>query len=214
MNKLSKRHLWEWFKRHQHEYLTLHNKSKKEASYWLNEIHTHLRAYFKFLGYTMEWDNKKNTGTLTITVNGKATHFKKVHDLVSKAPAIPGWTIQALQPARPIDFLLEQEMEETGIDPRELFYAFCSDNPTEGFLHIYHPLCTDDNAHELLDLARKAIYNILGEQTYGTVITGLDVFNLSEAHTDEIQPLEQLATTIDERKSGSMMIDGNGKLIV
>ncbi len=44
MSKLSKRHFWEWFKRHQHEYLVLDKKPKKEVAYWLRELNAHLRA--------------------------------------------------------------------------------------------------------------------------------------------------------------------------
>jgi hypothetical protein len=44
MSKLSKRHFWEWFKRHNQEYLLLNHKSKKEAVYWLRELDAHLRA--------------------------------------------------------------------------------------------------------------------------------------------------------------------------
>jgi hypothetical protein len=213
MNKLSKRHLWDWFSRHQHEYLTLYKRPKKEANYWLNELTTHLRAYFKFLGYTIEWDAKKHTGVLNVTVNGKSTHFKKVHDLVSRAPVIPAWTIQALEPARPIDFWLEEEIDFIGIDPRELFFAFCRKRRSKGVVYIYHPFCTDDNAHAILDIARKAMYNILGEETYGTAIRGLGIFNLSEADPDDIQPLEELVAAIGERNSVSMIVNSEGKLI-
>src|SRR5258706_14449736 len=82
MSKLSKHHFWEWFRRHNQEYLALKNKPAKEAAYWLNELNAHLRAYFKFFGYSLEWRQERKA-KLTITVNGKAKHFKKAEDLAA-----------------------------------------------------------------------------------------------------------------------------------
>src|SRR4051812_29398563 len=114
MSKLPKRHFWEWFKRHQQEYLELRNKSKKEAAYWLQEMDAHLRAYFKFFGYCLTFFDK-GTARLTISVNGKAMHFKKVDAFVATAPEIPGWNINALEEPMPIDFSLEKLITKAGI---------------------------------------------------------------------------------------------------
>src|SRR5688572_1772615 len=166
MNRLSKRHFWEWFKRHNHEYIALQNKTKKEIRYWLNELNAHLRAYYKFLGFSLE--NKDNTATLTINVEGNATHFKKAEDLVAKAPLIRGWTIKALEDPRPIDFLLEKQMQETCIDPREMYFSFLIDEPHHKFLIVYHHLCTPENQNSVYELANAAVYNLLGERSYGS----------------------------------------------
>src|SRR5262245_51344013 len=169
MNRLSKNHFWEWFRRHHQEYLTIKNKSKKEISYWLNELNAHLRAYFKFLGYSIEW-RQEGTAILTITVNGKFMHFKKVEALVAKAPEIPGWTIIAMEGPRSLDFLLEQQMIETGIDPREMYFSI-SEEPRQ--IIVYHPLCTFENEHLFYRLANTAVYNLLGERSFGTDISSV-----------------------------------------
>lgn len=211
MNRLSKRHFWDWFKRHNQEYLTLKNKSKKETAYWLNELSAHLRAYYKFFGFTLEW-KQEQTAILTITVNGKAMHFKKAENIVAKAPVIPGWTFVALEDPRPVDFLLEQEMQDTGIDPRELSFSFVSDDPDEREIIIYHPLCTSNNEHKITGLANAAIYNLLGERSYGTDIEVYEVVNLSYADPDEVQELEALPACMGMRQS-AMVVDSQGSLV-
>ena len=211
MNKLSKHHFWEWFRRNNQEYLALKNKPKKEAAYLLNELNAHLRAYFKFFGFSLEW-HKDRTALLTITVNGKAMHFKKAEDLVEKAPKIPGWTIVALEGRRPVDFLLEQQMHQTGIDPRELYFSFAGDDPDNAMLIVYHPLCTPQNEHFICQLANLAVFNLLGERSFGTDIGWLKVANLSCADPADVQELEALPAYLGLRRS-EMVIDSQGNLV-
>jgi len=210
MSKLPKRHFWEWFKRHHKEYLELKNKSAKEARYGLQELNAHLRAYFKFFGFTLAVPHQ-GTPTLTITVHGNARHFKKVDAFVATAPEIPGWTIRALQDPMAVDFLLEKQMEDTGIDPREFFFSFATNDPRERDIIVYHPLCVSNNEYDLLQLASAAIYNLLGERSFATDIGSLQVANLSLADTDEIYQLEELPDRISMRSS-SLFIDGHGTL--
>jgi hypothetical protein len=211
MSKLSKHHFWEWFRRHNQEYFELKNKPRKEVAYWLNELNAHLRAYFKFFGFSFEWQQEQKA-ILTITVNGKAMHFKKAEDLVAKAPKISGWTIVALEAPRPIDFLLEQEIQDTGIDPRELRFSFDSDDPRNAVLIVYHPLCTPENEHLIYQLANDAIYNLLGERSFGEDISRLEVANLSGADPGEVEELEALSTRIGLRKS-AVVVDSQGNLV-
>lgn len=208
MNRLSKRHFWEWFRRHNQEYIELLNKPKKEATYWMSEMNTHLRAYHKFFGFSLEWG--KQVCTLTITVDGNAKHFKKVEDLVVKAPQIPGWNMVALEEPCPIDFLLEQQMQETGIDPRELSFSFSSVVPEPAVLIVYHPLCTKGNKHLIYQLAYTAVYNLLGERSFGLNIARLDVDNLSCADPDDVENLEALPDHIGR---SSMIVDSRGSLV-
>jgi len=211
MSKLSKRHFWEWFRRHNQEYLALKNKPKKEVAYWLNELNAHLRSYFKFFGFSLELQQERRAN-LTITVNGKAMHFKKVDDLVAKAPEIGGWTIVALEDPRPVDFLLEQQMQATGIDPRELCFSFAGDDPHNATLIVYHPLCTSENEHLIYQLANTATYNLLGERSFGTDIHQLQVANLSCADPGDVQELEALPACIDLCRSG-ITVDSQGNLV-
>ena len=211
MSKLSKRHFWEWFKRHQKEYIGLNKMPKKEAAYWLSEMTAHLRSYFKSFGFSLTL-HENQAATLTITVNGKAKHFKRVEAFVATAPEIPGWTVRTLEDPMPVDFLLNKQMEEAGIDPREFYFSFASDHPEAGII-VYHPLCTEENKHVLAQLAYAAVYNLLGERSFGLDIGNVEVDNLSSADDDdEIQKLEELTAAVAARRS-SMIVDDQGRLL-
>src|SRR5688500_16373138 len=122
MSALYKQHFWEWFKRYQNQYDYLKHKRRNEFSFWLSELSAHLHAYCKYCDCILEFKHKQPF--LTITVNGKVKYFKKAEDLVAKAPIIPGWTFTALEGPRPIDFFLEDQIEKTGIDPREFYFQY------------------------------------------------------------------------------------------
>jgi hypothetical protein len=211
MKKLSKQHFWEWFKRHNPEFLELHKKSKKEARYWLNELNAHLRAYFKFFTFNLICLDKENA-TLTITVRGKAVHFKKVDAFVATAPEIPGWRISALQDPMPIDFSLEDLMEEAGIHPEEFYFSFDGDDRDRGDIIVYHPLCTEKNERVFSELACAAVYNLLGERSFGMDIGLVEADNSSSIDPNDVQMLEELPGLIGSRRS-SITIDGNGRML-
>jgi hypothetical protein len=212
MSKLPKRHFWEWFKRHNKEYLDLNKKSKKEAAYWLHELNAHLRAYFKFFGFSLALPDDKGIASLTITVNGKAMHFKKVDAFVTTAPDLPGWNFYALEGPMPIDYLLEKQIEDVGIHPGELYFSIDDNDPEDKDLIAYHPLCTEYNKPFILQLVYAAVYNLLGERSFGLDINNLEVENLSCADPDHVYKLESLPTHIDLRRS-AMMVDHNGALL-
>ena len=211
MSKLLKRHFWEWFKRHHKEYLELDKKSKKEATYWLRELNAHLRAYYKFFEFSLTLPDK-GTARLSITVSGKAMHFKKVEALVALAPEIQGWSIHALEDPMPVDFLLEKQMEEAGIHPTECSFSFASDDPDDTNIIVYHPLCSIENERLFLQLAYAAVYNLLGERSFGLDLGQLEMANLSSADPNEIHKLEELPILISLRKP-AMVIDHNGTLV-
>ena len=211
MSKLPKRHFWEWFKRHHHEFLALDTKSKKEAGYWLRELNAHLRAYFKFFGFSLTCPHH-GTARLTITVKGKAMHFKKAEAFVATAPHIPGWCIQALEDPMPVDLLLEKQLEETGIDPWDFHFSIAGDHPEDTVIIIYHPLYTADYRSLFWESAYETVYHLLGERSFGMHISYIGVDNLSNADPGDVHPLEELSAHIGWRLS-SMVVDGNGTLL-
>jgi hypothetical protein len=211
MSKLPKRHFWEWFQRHQKEYLDLNKKSKKEAAYWLHELSAHLRAYFKFFEFTLTLPDKA-PAKLTITVNGKAMHFKKVDAFVATAPELPDWTISALEDPMPVDFLLEKQIEKAGIHPDELHFSLAGNDREDTDIIVYHPLCTEENERFILQLAYAAIYNLLGERSFGLDLGLLEVDNLSSADFEAVHKLEELPPLIGLRQSG-IVVDHNGTLM-
>jgi hypothetical protein len=138
--------------------------------------------------------------------------YRVAEDLVDKASQIPGWNFVALEDPKPIDFFLERDIEDTGIDPRELCFSFAGKNLPHTWLIVYHPICTPENEHRIYQLAKAAVYNLLGERSFGMDIRGLEVANLSEADPDEVERLEALRDCIGRRRSG-VIVDGQGNLV-
>jgi len=215
MSRLSKKqHFWEWFKRNSKEFIALENKPKKDTLYWFNELEVHVHALSKFLHPIIAYSKKEGSANLTITANGKPMHFKKAEDLIAKAPAIPGWTVTALEEVQPIDYMLEQEMQKSGIDPREMFFSLDNEDPDNAILTVYHPLFTAKNENLIYKIANGAVYNLLGERSYGNDIAKLYVENLSDALDNaDIQKLEILPSVIGKRNSG-MIVNSDGNLLL
>jgi hypothetical protein len=211
MSKLPKSHFWEWFKRNNKEYLELKKKTKKEASYWMNELTAHLRVCFRYFGFSITLPDN-GVAKLTVTVNGRAMYFEKVEAFVAKAPEIPGWTVISLEEPMPVDFMLEKPIEKAGIHPSEFSFSFASDEPADTDIIIYHPLCTEDNNRQFLLLAYDAMYNLLGERSYGADLGRAEMANLSAAGENEIYQFEELPTHISLRRP-AMVIDHNGTLL-
>jgi len=211
MSKLPKNHFWEWFNRNNKEYLELKKKTKKEAGYWMNELTAHLRVCFRYFGFSITLPDN-GPAKLTVTVNGREVYFEKVEAFVGKAPEIPGWMIAALEEPMPVDFMLEKQIDKAGIHPSEFSFSFASYEPADTDIIVYHPLCTEENNRQFLLLAYDALYNLLGERSYGADLGRVEMANLSGADQSEVYQLEELPTHISLRRP-AMVIDHNGTLL-
>ncbi|MBW0177568.1 hypothetical protein [Sediminibacterium sp.] len=200
MSKLSKRHFWKWFQRNNTTYLDLHNSSKKEAAYWINELNTHLRAYGRFYSFVLSVSNQ-HTGTLTISVDGKPHYFKKADTLVALAPDIPAWTIISLEAPMSVDPEMEMLLADAGIGLDELYFSFAGNADEYNSIIVYHTLCNDDTYDLFYRIAHAVVYNLLGERSFGVDIADIDVANLSEADGAELWKLEELPSRIITRQS-------------
>jgi len=212
MRKISNRHFWNWFIRHQHEFHAFENKPKKEVVYWMDELNMHLRGCSRHLGFTMEFHKKNDSIKLTITAQGKIEHFKKAEALVAAAPVMQGWVLFALERPREIDFLLHEQMKKTCVDPREFCFCFDKSILAETNLIIYHSMVTEDNMELIYDLAHEAVYNLLGERNYATEINSIELANLSMANDEELIALEMLPQHLGLQSSG-VYVDNEGNLV-
>ena len=211
--KLSKRHFWKWFECNNKEYLQLGMKSKKDTIYWVNELRAHLRAYFKFLDFTLIPMQEGQSGILTISVNGAARRFKRVEAFVAAAPSIANWKIQALEEPMPMDFLLEERCGETGINPYE--FRFLPQEEDDSIdLCVYHPLYTEERQSVFVQVAEAATYNLLGERSFGLDIRYISVDNVSCAPKEaELLNPEELERYLGGQKS-SLVVDASGRMVL
>lgn len=209
-NRLSKQHFWEWFKRHNKEYLQLHKKSKKEDNYLTNELKAHLRAHGRYMKFSLVWEIEGNAGILTITSVGKSRFFDRIEEFVAKAPEIPNWTIQALEPPTKADFLIEERFGYTGIDVAEL--RFVKGEEDNNIFVVYHPLYTQKEDKKFTEIATAVTYNVLGERLFGLNFDCVEVDNLSRVpKKSQLLCLEELPALLDNGYS-SLMVDGEGNI--
>jgi hypothetical protein len=208
--KLSKQHFWLWFREHNREYLSLNTKSQKDIRYWTNELTAHLRAYYKFLYFSISTTNDHTTGVLTISVAGKEQYFKYVDRLTAVAPAIPDWRVQALEAPMPIDFLWEHEHGDTGVDPHD-FWCLVPEGGYKPDIEIYHRLYTEDRQRAFRAAAEGALYNVLGERAFGRNIGVISVANLSTAPKGELIKLKKLPAYMITEVSG-LAVDAMGRM--
>jgi hypothetical protein len=138
-------------------------------------------------------------------------HFKKVDKFIALAPEIADWEFSALEDPMPIDFLMEKQIESAGVHPNEFSFSFASDDVNDTDIMIYHPMCTPQNEAILLAMAYAAVYNLLGERSYGLDIDRLTMANLSQAEVGKVHQMEELPLLISCRKP-AMVIDDNGIL--
>lgn len=63
-----------------------------------------------------------------------------------------------------------------------------------------------------MNLAYKAVYNLLGERSFGLDLGILEIANLSEADPDDIYPLGELPVHLGLRRT-SIVVDNNGTML-
>lgn len=209
-NKLSKQHFWEWFSRHHQEYAQFYKKTKKENKYLMNELTAHLRSHGRYMNFALECEVEKNSSTLTITSGGKSRFFERIEAFVAKAPELPDWKIQALEPPQAMDFLIEERFGYTGIDVSDL--RFVKGEEESSLLVVYHPLYTEEKDVNFTQIATAATYNVLGERLFGLNIDRVEVDNLSRApKKGKLLRLEELPALLEKGYS-SLVVDNFGNI--
>lgn len=209
-NRLSKRHFWEWFKRHNKEYLQLHKKTRKEHQYWTNEMIAHLRAHGRYMKYSLQSEVNGEFGILTITSLGKSRFFERIEEFVAQAPQIPNWKIQALEPPQEVDFLIEERFGSPGITVNDLW--FVKGEEQRSIFVVYHPLYVEENEDTFIEIATAVIYNVLGERLFGLNIDRIEMDNLSRAPKNrQLLQLEELPAFLGKCYS-FFEVDATGNL--
>ena len=209
-NRLSKQHFWEWFKRHNKEYLQLSKKSQKEGNYMLNEMKAHLRAHGRYMKFSLVWAVDGSFGILTITSLGKSRFFERIEEFVAKAPQIPNWEIRALEPPENPCFLIEERFGDTGIDVDEL--RFIKGEEDSNIFVVYHPLYTEEQDDAFRQVAIAATYNVLGERLYGLNFDCVEVENLSRVpKKGQLLRLEELPALLGNKHS-FWVVDDEGNI--
>ncbi|MBC8035305.1 MAG: hypothetical protein H7Y03_14240 [Chitinophagaceae bacterium] len=212
--KLSKQHFWKWFELNNKEFLQLSKKTKTDTTYWINEMVTHLRAYGRYMSFSLEHDETINTGVLTITSGGKSRFFKKIDDFVAKAPLINGWKIYALEQPCEIDLLLKEQFPNTIIDPHDLWFSpdihEMDGHPLD--ITVYSTMYREDRDDSFESAVATIIHNLLGERVFALEMGIIEVANRSSAEeSTELIRLQELPSYLGNRKS-PIIVDSSGQI--
>ncbi|AXY77641.1 hypothetical protein D3H65_28275 [Paraflavitalea soli] len=211
----AKRHFWVWFQRNSDIFQHVDKLDKKVFRYWLNELHIHLRVCRRNIYPTIFIPADGSTPQFIITAGGNVKYFKAVEALVAKAPAIPGWIIHGFHPPRPIDFFIEQEHGDTGIDPHNLWFIPClEDNLGRPGITIYaERYLPVDRSFEAA--AEAVLTNLLGERSAGLDLGWVEVKRLVELSDDgrsELMRLQDLPVYLEASSGAYFVINGEGRM--
>lgn len=164
--------------------------------------------------FELEWMGNSESAALIISANGKSRYFKKIDDFVAKAPVIPNWEIYALEHPPPIDFSIEEEFGDTGIDPHQLwFMPMYEGMDGELFDVIIYSSMYRKEYNDSFDRAVEVVlWNLLGERSFALDIGEVIVDNLSCASEGvELIKLEDLPAYLAGRKS-PFVVDASGEI--
>lgn len=196
---------WKWFSRFNDVFRVLHRLPIESADFWENQLITQLNTVHKWpWNVAFEWHTNGVT-EMIFTAKRQLYYFNIIEELVSQAPALPGWNFQALYPPKQPDYNITERFGEIGISPAELWLAPSSVKRVGGgkyLLDIYAELY---NPAEITH--RKAIdavlFNILGERCMVIDIAGFEVkwvFCLSPKERSRLIPLKNLPAIIHSFK--------------
>jgi hypothetical protein len=215
MNYAKVKHFWSWFERNNDVYLSILSVPKKEADYWMHELHAHLRAYCsRNLWGDIFFENENGNGHLVITAYSHPMYFKKIEKLVDKAPQIEDWTIHALYPPLPVNNLIEQCYPFVEIDPFDLWFDPLQYKSTKEArnLIVYVPM-SRGITDALLGAVELVVYNLLGEKSATLDIGEVEVksiFEIQEAHKVEVVNLVHLPSFIASDTYSGFIVDSAG----
>jgi hypothetical protein len=131
--------------------------------------------------------------------------------MVALAPAIPGWTIQALESPRPIDAFWEEQLGHTHIDAHDLWCTVPDEGHRPG-IAVYHMMYSEADSGLYTRAAEVAIYNVLGERSFGLDTGPISVGNLSTVPEDaKLVKLKELPDYMPGSYS-SFVVDASGRM--
>ena len=214
MELSTKQQFWVWFQYNSEIYRCLDRMAAPEAQYWMDEIEVHLRSFAKKIYACIGLPDDGGVAKLIISAHGNYNYFKRVEELVSKAPSIPGWEIIAFMPPCPIDFGISAHYGHTGIDPYNLWFipTLIEDEPP--FIVVF----AEEYKREDLEFeaaVEAVIVNLLGERSANlglsaVVVACLDDFDAGER--SEMMKLQELPAYLERVNVSSCFINERGEL--
>jgi hypothetical protein len=209
---------WKWFQENEEAYRNLYTLPEKKGKAWGKELYKQLELYSKGVHAEFYWGKTpgEHPIDMVFTSHGRRKFFKRIEKLVSKAPQMEGWNFIALQPVRPLDFLMQREFPDFDIDYDNIWFSYTTISQITGRLwmevYVEH---YGEVPKELAHAISYIIYNMLGEKNYGLGIASMAVRSLFELPKEErggLIPLSELPAHVAIRELSSLTIGSDGTL--
>jgi len=138
MVKLIKEEIfWQWFEKHQTEYLHLGNIDKQQKELLLDQFLKQLRNYCSHLYFQIGGNPSKERRELVISAEGNIEYFDAVEKLVGAAPKMNNWQVIAFKQPMGTDFVTDYE--GLVLDPKKMWFLPLNNeqNPNKIDKHLY-----------------------------------------------------------------------------
>ena len=190
-NSISYADFWQWFLQHEKAfYKAVKEREHIERDFFdklspkLEQLH---KGYYFVTGMCDE-----HTAELVFTAEGKVSHIVYIEDLVSSAPAIPGWKFTALKPSLDItDVAIKMAGHEFSKDNISFYSNEHAAYPDQIDITIVHNDYSESTKNEIVNGTYIFLDNVLGELNFASLIDNLSFVSPSEA-AKELIPISKL----------------------
>lgn len=177
---LQEEKFWQWFEKHQSEYLDLDDLNEQRKVLLLDQLLNQLHEYCGGLYYQIGGTPFKERRELVISAEGNLEYFEAVEKLVSAAPEIYNWKVIAFKQPMGTDFVTEYG--ELVLDPKKMWFLPLNNEQDPKMIGI--KICIDNydpnNARKFKQAVYQILDAILGEKATATELNYLDVGTLSD----------------------------------
>jgi hypothetical protein len=184
-------HFWHWFSGNADTFHAIVKEGNDIEEGFFNKLGPQLNAIKEDFWYvTGMYDD--DTAELIFTADGELKQIAFIEDLVSLAPALPGWRFTALKPALDIKNVAI-ELDDFRFDSTNLsFYANVhSDYPDEIDITVVHHEYKAEQREPIVMGVYLFLDNYLGELDAATLLDNVNVIGKEEAE-QELIPIEKL----------------------
>ncbi|WP_315824027.1 hypothetical protein [Paraflavitalea speifideaquila] len=149
-----------------------------------------------------------------ISALGRSKSFKAADRLINKAPKLATWELVALMPATGPEEGMAEELETAGLGADSFWFDV---RETPQFRQSFYVFVDTRLGYtrNMEDLARQALFNVLGERVYGECIDYVRIVLFPDVLPENmafLAPLEELPGIMNIRDLSGMVVGKDGSL--
>ena len=186
---------WNWFITHKEAFYF----NEKNPEDLFDKLTEQLKAVHENLTFEFSPVHPNGIKELTISADGIKAAFPAVISLIKSAPEDKNWQFNAFRQRVPGDHL-EISMGNLKMGYDDIYFRFAEDDDKIGLelnIRAYDP-----NNNTIKNAVFILLDALIGEYAMETKIGWMDWVELDGANMDELMPLVELRTIIDEMDPG------------